>query len=107
MEMRDYMSAGHRRFIAELEQRDSIREVVMQQSGAPVDAYDRCVEYIRAFRAVHLEYAATYIQRQAGGESSNPTEIGTGGTPFMRYLKKHRDETAEHSIEGQHGAKRR
>ena len=24
---------------------------------------------------------------------SNPTEVGTGGTPFMPYLKKHLEET--------------
>jgi indoleamine 2,3-dioxygenase len=25
--------------------------------------------------------------------------VGTGGTPFMKYLKKHRDESGAHRLE--------
>ena len=28
----------------------------------------------------------------------NPTEVGTGGTPFIPYLKKHLEETLEGQI---------
>jgi indoleamine 2,3-dioxygenase len=48
---------------------------------------------------MHLEYAGTYIHKQS--QIKNPfgrggsTITGTGGTPFMTYLKKHRDETEQ------------
>ena len=60
------------------------------------------MEEIRKFRAMHLEYAATYIHKQA--QIKNPfgtggsTIRGTGGTPFMKYLKKHRDETQKQKV---------
>ena len=49
---------------------------------------------------LHLEFAARYIHGQAQSDGNNPTEVGTGGTPFMRYLKKHRDESNAHRLGG-------
>jgi len=97
MEMRQYMPPKHRAFIEAVEQGPSVREFVLARAGsAPSlrDVYNRCVELIEAFRATHLEYAARYIHHQARAGAGNPTDIGTGGTPFMPYLKKHLDETA-------------
>lgn len=51
-----------------------------------------CIMRLARFRTRHLEYAASYIHRQAKGSAGNDTDVGTGGTPFMKYLKKHRDE---------------
>jgi len=31
-------------------------------------------------------------------DAAYPTDVGTGGTPFMVYLKKHRDESASQRI---------
>ncbi len=102
MEMRDYMPLKHRTFIAAVEQGPSLRQYVLGHSQARAslrEAYNSCVQWIERFRSKHLEYAALYIQNQSQRNATNPTDVGTGGTPFMPYLKKHRDETAEHFIE--------
>lgn len=99
MEMRTYMPPEHREFIESLEGRGSVRSFVQRAGNGGLTAiYNACVEQIEHFRALHLQYAATYIFRQAQTDAKNPHAVGTGGTPFMQYLKKHRDETAEHVL---------
>jgi indoleamine 2,3-dioxygenase len=56
------------------------------------------VSALEDFRSLHFEYAATYIFQQAQTDAKNPHAVGTGGTPFMDYLKKHRDETGQHHL---------
>jgi indoleamine 2,3-dioxygenase len=99
MEMRTYMPPEHRAFIESLEARGSVREFI-KRTRRPIltSLYNACVSDVEAFRALHLEYAASYIFRQAQTDEKNPHAVGTGGTPFMQYLKKHRDETAEHRL---------
>jgi indoleamine 2,3-dioxygenase len=62
-------------------------------------AYNACVHGVAQFRTKHYEFAARYIHQQSQRSVSNPTEVGTGGTPFMPYLKKHRDETLAHHVQ--------
>lgn len=50
------------------------------------------VDGIELFRSTHLEYARNYIAKQSQGGKRNPTDVGTGGTPFVPYLNKHRVE---------------
>jgi indoleamine 2,3-dioxygenase len=98
-EMRTYMPPTHRAFIESLEERGSVRAFVQRSGRARLtELYNACVEGLHQFRSLHLEYAAAYIFRQAQTDDKNPHAVGTGGTPFMQYLTKHRDETAEHSI---------
>ena len=98
-EMRDYMPPGHREFVAAVEAAPSIRAAVLalrdRDAGA---AYDDCVRWLEAFRSTHLDYAARYIHHQRPSGGANPTAVGTGGTPFMAYLRKHRDETSRHRL---------
>jgi len=101
LEMRGYMPPKHRAFLAVLEEGPSVRDYVAQnraRRSSLVDLYDACVQGIERFRSLHLEYAACYIHRQAQTHTTNPSTVGTGGTPFMRYLRKHRDETTEHLL---------
>jgi indoleamine 2,3-dioxygenase len=98
MEMRTYMPPRHRRFIESLEARKNIRDFCRSADADLRSLYDHAVEMVEKFRSLHLEYAATYIFKQAQSDPKNPHDVGTGGTPFMKYLKKHRDETTQHRL---------
>lgn len=102
VEMRQYMPPKHRAFIETLE---SIKD----DQGRPLlygyardhrrrnemlwKAFRTCVQLLARFREAHIEYAERYIHQQSERRKSNPTAVGTGGTPFMSYLNKHLEET--------------
>ena len=100
-EMRDYMPPNHRKMIEDVETSSNAKELIYR-SKKLIQKYNSCLEEIRKFRAQHLEYAATYIHKQAQVSNSfgsgGSTVRGTGGTPFMKYLKKHRDETNQQKV---------
>jgi indoleamine 2,3-dioxygenase len=100
LDMRNYMPPRHRAFIETIEHGPSLRAYVQQhrEREGLRESYNACVIWIERFRSKHLEYAASYIFKQAQTSPANPTTVGTGSTPFMPYLKKHRDETSEHLI---------
>ena len=99
-EMRTYMPPEHRAFIESLESRSLVRPFV-QRCGKPslTSIFNGCTEAVEKFRSLHLEYAAKYIFHQAQTDPRNPHAVGTGGTPFMQYLKKHHDETGQSRLE--------
>lgn len=92
-ELHHYRPVQHRRFIEDLARHSTLRAFVeSSNSGNLKQAFNACLEQVARFRTRHLEYAASYINKQAGSIAGNDPDVGTGGTPFMRYLKKHRDE---------------
>lgn len=100
MEMRDYMPPKHRAFIQVVEQQSILRDFVKthaDQVPQLQSLYDDCVSLLEEFRTQHLEFAARYIHQQTA-KANNAIAVGTGGTPFMQYLKKHRDESAQHLL---------
>ena len=99
MEMREYMPPKHVAFIEAVEAGPSIREFVKKVNRASTtELFNQSVELVADFRAMHLEYAGQYIHAQAQKAPGNPSAVGTGGTPFMTYLRKHRDETKAQSL---------
>lgn len=99
MEMRAYMPPKHVAFIEAVERGPSVRAMVKKVNRRTLTAlFNNCVEIVGDFRAKHLEYAGTYIHAQAQATPGNPSAVGTGGTPFMVYLRKHRDETRSQMI---------
>ena len=98
-ELHIYRPPSHRRFIEDVRETSTLRDFVTRTGHAGLaDAYNANIQAVADFRSRHLEYAASYINKQGRTGTGNDTEVGTGGTPFMRYLKKHRDETAANLI---------
>lgn len=98
-ELHQYRPPRHRKLIEDVGARSRLRDfVVAQNDPALTDLYDDIIDHVQKFRTRHLEYAASYINKQARDSEGNPVDIGTGGTPFMKYLKKHRDESRHHFL---------
>ena len=101
-EMRLYMPPGHRELIEYVEKHSKLKEFINENEDLK-QIYDECLQEVSIFRTQHLQYAADYIHSQntkstlfgSGGSKVR----GTGGTPFMKYLKKHRDETDKSKID--------
>ena len=99
MEMRQYMPPMHVKFIEAAENGPSVRDFVMACNKESIKKlFNESVELVADFRALHLEYAGTYIHAQSQKTPGNPSAVGTGGTPFMVYLRKHRDETRNQPV---------
>ncbi|MEO5866487.1 MAG: indoleamine 2,3-dioxygenase [Sphingomonas sp.] len=93
-----YRPRTHRQFIEDMQAASHLREFCKTQGQSVKDAFNACVEQVARFRSRHLEYAAAYINKQASDAKGNDPDVGTGGTPFMKYLKKHRDENRAQTI---------
>lgn len=102
LEMRNYMPPRHRAFIETLENmRDGQDRALLygyvrdRKHSRPElwGAFCECIRGLARFRETHYDYADRYIHQQSQRSLSNPTGVGTGGTPFMTYLKKHLEET--------------
>jgi len=92
-ELHQYRPVPHRRFVEDLAKHSTLREFVGESGSASLkEAFNACIEQVARFRTRHLEYAASYINKQMASNPGNDPDVGTGGTPFMKYLKKHRDE---------------
>ncbi len=98
-ELHAYRPKKHRMFIEEVAARSTVRSFVMETQDAEMTLmYNKIIDSVQQFRSRHLEFSANYINKQAPKVDGNPVDVGTGGTPFMKYLKKHRDESRSHFI---------
>jgi indoleamine 2,3-dioxygenase len=95
-DMRNYMPKKHREFIEAVEANERskpIREFLMEDcSVGAIRRYNDVLDKLVEFRQKHLEFAVLYIF------SKVKDKLGTGGTPFMKWLAQLRDETLAHKI---------
>ena len=85
-DMRKYMPVEHRAFIGHVEQMPDVRQ------QADRDIYNGILGAMATFREVHYGWAQQYINQW----TDDPR--GTGGTPYMKWLKQLIDETLAHMI---------
>ncbi|OGT39941.1 MAG: hypothetical protein A3E81_02150 [Gammaproteobacteria bacterium RIFCSPHIGHO2_12_FULL_36_30] len=100
IEMQNYMPPQHRAFLISLQKNNFVRDVVLENkhNDELKNLYNNCVALIARFRKTHVGFAAHYIQKQSQTTLANPTQVGTGGTPFMQYLNNHLQETETYMI---------
>ncbi len=81
--MRRYMPVPHQALITSVEAMPSLKD------SANKTAFNRVLEAMANFREVHYGWAQEYIARRT------PDPRGTGGTPYMVWLKQLIDETRQ------------
>ena len=86
-DMRNFMPAEHRALLAEVEALPTVRPLAAKA------AFNEVLEAMATFREVHLRWAQEYIHRWV----DDPR--GTGGTPYMKWLRQLIDETRAHKIQ--------
>ena len=92
-EMRLYMPKEHRNLLNDLDQWSENNRSNSITEDSSVVLSDEIINEVHAFRNKHLEYARIYIHEQSLSNQNNSNVVGTGGTPFMKYLDKHLQET--------------
>lgn len=83
-DMRKYMPFEHRSFLLRVENLPDLRY------RCDPDVYNKILESMATFREVHYSWAEEYINKW----TDDPR--GTGGTPYMKWLKQLIDETRAH-----------
>ena len=92
-EMRLYMPEEHRNLLNDLDQWSENNRSKSIREDSSVLLSDEIIKEVHTFRNKHLEYARIYIHEQSLSNQNNSNVVGTGGTPFMKYLDKHLQET--------------
>lgn len=85
-DMQNFMPAEHRALI------DEVRRLPSWRHMAEKEPFNDVLEAMATFREIHMGFAHEYINKHV----TDPR--GTGGTPYMQWLKQLIDETRAHKI---------
>jgi len=85
LDMRNYMPADHRDLLQHIENLPNFKD------RADKDAFNDILDAMATFREVHYHWANEYIHRMSKDNK------GTGGTPYILWLKQLIDETRAHA----------
>lgn len=89
-DMRNYMPPPQREFIRT---QPSVRAYVSRVgAGRLRELYNECLRELITFRTKHFEYAVNYIEKRV----ENP--LGTGGTPYVPWLRQLVEESKDHFL---------
>ena len=99
-EIRDYMPRKHREYLEALSCQPSVREYVKLSGDSElIGSYNETVDAFSDFRCEHITLVTRYIVSQRRHSiNMSLDDRGTGGTPFMIFLKKVRDDTNKMKI---------
>jgi len=99
-EIRDYMPRKHQEYLEALGCQPSVREYVKLSGDCElIRSYNEAVDAFGEFRCEHITLVTRYIVNQRKHSIKQSLDNrGTGGTPFMIFLKKVRDDTNEMKI---------
>ena len=88
-----YMPAKHHEFLKAIRKEASVRSYVLESGNNELKSnFHKAVGALASFRAEHIQLVTSYIINVKEGDVSEE-DRGTGGTPFMRFLKKVKDNT--------------
>jgi len=87
-DMRQYMPSTHRQWLEQVELMPDVRSVASREP------FNTVLERMAEFREVHYHWAIKYIARRCNDQQ------GTGGTPYLKWLKYLIDETRQHQLRG-------
>ena len=101
--MRYYMPTKHRAFLEALTHQASMREYIRQSKDRNLIAgYNGAVEALAHLRSKHVILVTRYVVCQKKHSVNASFDMhGTGGTLFMTFLKKVRDDTLDLRLQTQ------
>ena len=99
--MRKYQPSKHREFLDTLDHQPSVRDYVTKTRDRElITSYNMVVEAFGQLRTDHVTMVTRYIVNQRRHSvNASLDSTGTGGTPFMKFLKQVRDNTVARMID--------